>query len=111
MKTALISGSMFRVSHQPAVEVNSFHIRDGVGRRIHDSGSPTTIASVVARDSATWSRFLSRTKLNPRGPASPKLEHIERMTTAACWPWNLSTDPMRFVWSALFGVGTTGYLA
>jgi hypothetical protein len=30
--------SMFRVSYQPAVEVNSFDIRDGVGRRIHESG-------------------------------------------------------------------------
>src|SRR2546421_12091736 len=58
-------------------------------------GSPTTIASVVARDKATLSRFLSRRKLSPRGPASPKLEHMETMTTAACWPWNLSTDPMR----------------
>src|SRR5438552_18765801 len=58
-------------------------------------GSPTTIASVVARDSATLIRFLSRRKLSPRGPASPKLEHIEMMTTAACWTWNLSTAPMR----------------
>src|SRR6266699_7029322 len=58
-------------------------------------GSPTTIASVVARESATLSRFLSRRKLSPRGPAAPKLKHIEMMTTAARWQWNLSTDPMR----------------
>src|SRR5881409_2214298 len=28
----------FRFSYQPAEEVNSCHIRDGVGRRIHESG-------------------------------------------------------------------------
>ena len=28
---------MFRVSYQPAEEVNSFHIRDGVGWRTHES--------------------------------------------------------------------------
>src|SRR6266545_4303490 len=55
----------------------------------------TTYARHLARDTATFRRFRESRNSRLRG-TSPALEvAIEKKTTGACWPWNLSTVPTR----------------
>ena len=49
-------------------------------------GEPTTIASARARESATFTRWLSSRNVRPRGASSAVEAVSEKITTAACWP-------------------------
>jgi hypothetical protein len=42
-----------------------------------------------------FNRLRENRKSSPRGTSSELELAIEQKTTAACWPWNLSTVPMR----------------
>ena len=53
------------------------------------------IARIWAREIATFKRFLLKRNWIPRGEASPSLAVMEKITTGASWPWNLSTLPTR----------------
>ena len=65
-------------------------------QRAHSSrGEQTTTASACARETATLSRLRLNRKSIPRGTSSPLEVVIEKNTTGACWPWNLSTVPTR----------------
>ena len=55
----------------------------------------TTTAAYCARLTATFSRFLLSRNEIPRGTSSIDDAVIEKNTTGACWPWNLSTVPAR----------------
>ena len=65
-------------------------------QRAHSSrGEQTTTASARARETATLSRLRVNRKSIPRGTSSPREAAIEKKTTGASWPWNLSTVPTR----------------
>src|SRR5437667_7383923 len=64
-------------------------------RVLASAGHPTTMANVWAREMATFSRLRLNRNSMPRGDASPLEAHMEKITTAASCPWNLSTVPAR----------------
>jgi hypothetical protein len=59
------------------------------------AGDATTMAKVSAREIAPFRRLRLNRNSIPRGEESPLDGHIEKMTTAASCPWNLSTVPTR----------------
>ena len=58
-------------------------------------GLATRYARHRAREIATFSRLRESRNSRPRGTSSPLELAIEKMTTSASWPWNLSTVPTR----------------
>ncbi len=58
-------------------------------------GRATRYARHCAREIATFRRLREKRNSSPRGTSSPLELAIEKKTTGACWPWNLSTVPMR----------------
>src|SRR5579862_2024727 len=67
-------------------------VRHSTSRR---RGLATTYARHFARDTATLSRLREKRKSRLRGRSSPLEVAIEKKTTAASCPWNLSTVPIR----------------
>ena len=57
------------------------------------SGERTTITAHCPRDTATLTRLRESRNSIPRGTSAGEDAAIDTTTTAACWPWNLSTVP------------------
>ena len=64
-------------------------------RAVSSFGAQTITASAWARETATLSRLRLNRKLIPRLTSSSVEVAIEKNTTGACCPWNLSTVPTR----------------
>ena len=71
-----------------------FRICSTVRQRISSSrGLATRIARQRAREIATFSRLREKRNSSCAGTSSPLDVAIEKKTTGASWPWNLSTVP------------------
>jgi len=64
-------------------------------RALSSRGEHTTTVRACARDTATLRRLRLKRKLRPRLTSSPVEAAIEKKTTGASCPWNLSTVPTR----------------
>ena len=77
-------------AHSPSASARSYGSRISSRR-----GLATSTATDCAREIATFSRLREKRNSRLRGRSSPLEVAIEKKTTGASWPWNLSTVPIR----------------
>ena len=79
---------------EPTQCVDQPHLLDRSARISSSRGLQTSTAKQRAREIATLSRLRLKRNSRLRGMSSPLEVAIEKKTTGASWPWNLSTVPI-----------------
>ncbi len=81
--------------HQPAQRVDQPHLLRIPAADVQQLRAATSTARHRAREIATLRRLRLNRNSRLRGSSAPLDVAIEKNTTAASWPWNLSTVPTR----------------
>ena len=96
VQTAVLRGGFQRALLEAALsEGSAGQARAGFSQLSSelDLDEQTSTAIAFARETATFSRLRLKRNSTPRGMSSPLLLAIEKKTTGASRPWNLSTVP------------------